>query len=105
MIQVTTTLPSQQAALELGRVLVEQRLAACAQVLGPITSTYRWHGSVTTDDEWLLLLKTREDLFSGVEQAIRAQHPYEVPEIVAVPVSHVAAEYASWLKAETTPRA
>jgi periplasmic divalent cation tolerance protein len=101
VIQISTTLPNEQAARDLGRQLVEQRLAACAQVLGPIHSTYWWQGAVTTDQEWLLVLKTAQT-FEAVAAAIRAQHPYALPEILATPVT-ATREYAEWVARCSNP--
>ena len=84
----------------LGRALVEQSLAACVQVGPVVTSIYRWKGSTEQSIERLILIKTRAELFERVEAAIRAVHPYEVPEIIAVPVSAGHAPYLAWI-AET----
>ena len=102
LLQVTTTLPSQEQAAALARALVEQRLAACGQVVGSMTSVYWWRGEVTSDQEWLVILKTTAECYAALEAAIRAQHPYEVPEILATPVSRASAAYADWVGAETT---
>jgi periplasmic divalent cation tolerance protein len=102
LLQVTTTLPSQEQAAALARALVEQRLAACGQVVGPITSVYWWRGEVTSDQEWMVILKSTADRYVALEAAIRAQHPYEVPEILATRVSQASAAYADWVGAETT---
>jgi periplasmic divalent cation tolerance protein len=80
---------------------VEQKLAACVQINGPIESTYRWKGKVETSTEWLCLIKTWEDLFGKVEAAIKKLHPYETPEIIAVPIVKGSKEYLTWLDAET----
>ena len=94
---VSTTLDSEQGARELGQILVESTLAACVQVVGPISSTYRWKGKVETAQEWLCLVKTRQDLYDRVEVAIGEKHPYEVPEIVALAISQGSKDYLSWL--------
>lgn len=96
-IQVLTTIDSQEAARGLAQRLVEAHLAACVQVLGPITSTYRWEGKIETAQEWLCIAKTRADRYADVEAAIRAAHRYQVPEILAVPVAAGHAAYLSWL--------
>ena len=100
-IQVFCALPSRHAAESMARQLVENRLAACVQVLGPISSTYRWEGAIETAEEWLCLIKSREDLYRALEAAIRASHPYEVPEIIAVPISAGNPDYLDWLGRET----
>jgi periplasmic divalent cation tolerance protein len=96
-IVVTTTVDSEEGARELGKRLVESYLAACVQVVGPISSTYRWKGRVETAQEWLCLVKTRQDLYDRVEAAIGEEHPYEVPEIVALAISQGSKDYLSWL--------
>ncbi len=98
--QVFTTLEKQEDAGRLAREIVEKRLAACAQVIGPITSTYWWEGHLEATEEWLCLLKTRKSLYNRLEEAIRSRHPYDVPEIVAVPVVAGNPDYLSWLNKE-----
>jgi periplasmic divalent cation tolerance protein len=101
-IQVVTTTALRDEAERIGRELVEARLAACVQIVGPITSVYRWQGKIETGEEWQCWAKTRGELFARVEEAIRRIHPYEVPEILAVPVVAGSAKYLAWLDAETT---
>ncbi len=101
-IQVVTTLSTREAAERIASRLVETNLAACAQVAGPISSTYRWKGAVETAQEWQCVAKTRFDLYAAVEKAIREIHPYELPEIVAVPIVAGLAEYLAWIGAETS---
>jgi len=100
VIQVVTTTSSREEAERIARALVEGRLAACVQVLGPITSTYRWEGAIETGQEWRCEAKTRAELFGEIEQAIRRLHSYQVPEILAVPVAAGSADYLGWLDAE-----
>ena len=99
-IQVITTTEHKDDAERIARALVEQRLAACVQVLGPITSTYRWKGQIETAQEWQCWIKSRRDLYDQLEQAIRRLHPYEVPEILAVPVLAGSAPYLAWMEEE-----
>lgn len=99
-IQVFCTMPSRSGAESMARQLVASRLAACVQVLGPLASTYRWQGTVENAEEWLCLIKSREDLYSRVESAILDGHPYEVPEIIAVPITAGNADYLNWLEQE-----
>ena len=101
IIQIVTTIDDRGAAEEIGRRLVEDRLVACCQVVGPIRSIYRWKGTVEETDEWYCVMKTTPDLYERAEAAIRAYHPYETPEIIAVPVERAWEEYARWVKAET----
>lgn len=96
-IQVVTTTERKEDAQKIAHVLVEARVAACVQVLGPITSTYRWQGTVETAEEWLCVIKSREDRYQELERAIREVHPYEVPEILAIPVVAGNASYLQWL--------
>jgi periplasmic divalent cation tolerance protein len=100
-IQVLTTAASRKDARRIAALLVRERLAACVQVLGPITSTYCWKGGIETTREWLCLAKTRKSLFTQVESAIRDVHPYEVPEILALPVVAGSLAYLDWLDRET----
>jgi periplasmic divalent cation tolerance protein len=101
---VLTNLPDRESAMKLARELVERRLAACVNVLGDISSVYRWQGRVATETEVPLLIKTRRSLYERVEAAISALHPYELPEIVAVPIGRGLAAYLEWVVAETTPQ-
>jgi len=98
---VLTNLPDRGQALALARGLVEQRLAACVNVLGEITSVYRWQGKIATESEVTVLIKTRGALYDQVEAAIRAAHPYELPEVIALPVARGLPQYLQWVAAET----
>jgi periplasmic divalent cation tolerance protein len=100
-VQVVTTTALREEAERIARELVEARLAACVQIVGPILSTYRWQGKIETGEEWQCWAKTRGELFARVEEAIRRIHPYEVPEIIAVPVVAGSAKYLAWVNAET----
>ncbi len=100
-LQVFVTFDDAAQAEALAQSLVGARLAGCVQVIGPIRSFYRWQGQVERAEEWLCLIKTRADLYPALEEAIRARHPYEVPEILAVPVSAGLEAYLAWLRAET----
>jgi len=98
---VFTTLPDRDTAGALGRSLVADRLAACVSVGAPMDSIYHWRGAIETSTEIPLAIKTRADLFAAVAAAIRARHPYELPEIVAVPISDGATDYLAWIDAGT----
>jgi periplasmic divalent cation tolerance protein len=100
---VLTNLPDRASAMKLAQALVDQRLAACVNVLGEAYSVYRWRGRVATEPEVPVLIKTRGALYREVEAAIVAAHPYELPEIVAVPVLRGLPEYLEWVVAETSP--
>jgi periplasmic divalent cation tolerance protein len=101
-IQVVTTTERREDAERIARALVEERLAACVQVTGPITSTYRWQGKIETAQEWQCWAKSRHSLYAKIEQAIRKLHPYEVPEILAMPIVAGSADYLAWLDQETS---
>jgi periplasmic divalent cation tolerance protein len=96
--QVTTTLPDQAAAERLAGVLVEERLAACAQVLGPVSSTYHWEGAVERATEWYCQLKTTAARLPALQARISELHPYDVPEIIALPILDGKAEYLRWIE-------
>jgi periplasmic divalent cation tolerance protein len=100
VLQVTTTLDDRAAAERLAQTLVEERLAACAQVSGPVTSTYRWKQDVTTATEWYCHLKTTKECFPALRERIIALHPAEVPEIIALSVFGGHAEYLQWVEDE-----
>lgn len=99
-LQITTTVSQRESAAALGKRIVDSRLAACAQLEGPIESTYRWKGNVETASEWRLCLKTREDCFDRIVEVIQESHEYEVPEIVAVELVGVSKSYADWLESQ-----
>jgi periplasmic divalent cation tolerance protein len=99
-IQVVTTTGRKEDAETIARALVEGRLAACVQVLGPITSTYRWKGKIETSQEWQCWAKSRRQLYQQIEGAIRRLHPYEVPEILAVEIFAGSRDYLTWLDEE-----
>lgn len=100
-ILVLTSMPDHAAALGLARTLVAGRLAACVSVGAPVESMYHWRGQIETAREVPVIVKTRALLYSRVEAAIVAAHPYELPEVVAVPVSHGSTPYLDWIVAET----
>ena len=99
-IQVMTTTETKEQAMAIARHLVEEKLAACVQICGPMESIYRWKGKIETAPEFLCLVKTREDLFPQVESAIKKLHSYETPEIIAVPIVRGSAEYLTWIDDE-----
>ncbi len=99
-IQLFTTTEKKEDAEIISREVVEKRLAACVQIMGPITSTYWWKEKVEKTEEWLCIMKTKRDLYEDLEQAILSIHPYEVPEIVAVPIVAGSQSYLEWLEQE-----
>jgi periplasmic divalent cation tolerance protein len=100
-VVVVTTVDTEKAAKELAASAIEARLAACAQVAGPITSVYRWEGAVWTDPEWRVEIKTATDRVAALTEHLTAQHAYDVPEIIATPIEGGSAEYLAWLIEET----
>lgn len=100
---VLTTLPDAETAQALATELVEAGLAACVNLLPACTSIYRWQGRTESASEVLLLIKTAAAGYDALEAAIRARHPYELPEIVAVPVVRGLPDYLRWLVEQSTP--
>jgi periplasmic divalent cation tolerance protein len=104
VIQVITTTEKRGDAEAIARLLIERRLAACVQIVGPVTSVYRWQGQVETAEEFQVIAKSRRELFAQIEGAISGAHPYDVPEILAVPVSEGSRAYLAWLDEEVARR-
>lgn len=98
---VLTNLPDQAAAQAMATMLVENRLAACVNILQSCQSVYRWKGAIETATETPLLIKTTEARYLALEAAIRKQHPYETPEIIAIPVTLGFPDYLDWVAVET----
>ena len=98
---VFTNLPDAESARALATTLVEQRVAACVSVLAPCQSIYRWEGKLEEAEEVTLLIKTSAARYAALEEAIRAYHPYELPEIVAVRVEKGLPAYLAWMAAAT----
>jgi periplasmic divalent cation tolerance protein len=100
-IEVHSTTDSREEADKICAAVVDARLAACAQVLGPMRSVYWWKGKVERADEFFLMMKTTEDKFADLARVIRANHSYEVPDIIAVSITDGLADYLGWVSAET----
>ena len=100
-ILILTQMPDRASAQSLARALVEARLAACVSIGAPVESLYHWRGQIETAQEVPVLIKTRTERYAAVEAAIVARHPYELPEILAVPVHHGLERYLEWVRAET----
>ncbi len=96
---VLTTCANAEQAQAIAHTLVEESLAACVNVVPNIQSVYLWQGSVQSDTEYLLVIKSSADKFAAIETRIKALHSYELPEIIAVPIIHGSAEYLAWLGA------
>jgi periplasmic divalent cation tolerance protein len=101
IIKIVITFGDRETAEKIGRSIVEKRLAACAQIGGPIKSIYRWKGKMEETEEWVCTLKTRKNLYGVVEAEIQALHPYEVPQIIAADIPHALPEYVKWVEEET----
>lgn len=99
-IVVMTTVDSSEAGEKLASALVEEKLAACVQILPAIESIYRWKGDVQKETEHLLLIKTTADRWEDLSAFIHSNHPYEVPELIAVDVLKIAPKYRDWLGAQ-----
>jgi periplasmic divalent cation tolerance protein len=104
-ILIITNLPDRAQALALAQKLVEARLAACVNVLADCTSVYLWQGKNETANEVPLFIKTLAEHYPAVEQLIKSQHPYELPEIIAVPISSGLPAYLKWIADETSATA
>jgi periplasmic divalent cation tolerance protein len=99
-IQVITTVENKGQAEQLASTIVGSRLAACAQVAGPITSTYWWNDKLETAEEWQIAFKTTQDAYAELETVLKEHHPYQVPEILAIPVLGGSVAYLKWITAE-----
>ena len=100
---VLTNLPDRAAAEKLADALIAKQVAACVNILAPCRSVYRWQGAVQHDEEHPVLIKTTRQRYAALEAAIRETHPYELPEIIAVPIERGLPAYLAWVAAETVP--
>jgi len=100
---VWTNLPDRAAAERLADLVIGQKLAACVNILAPCRSVYRWKGAVQHDEEHPMLIKTTAERYPALEQALRSGHPYELPEIIAVPIERGLPAYLDWVAGETRP--
>lgn len=98
LLLILSTLPDRETAITIAKSLVEQRLAACVNLLPRITSIYEWQGKLEESGEILLMIKTTKQNYPAVESALRAKHPYELPEILAVPVEQGLSGYLDWVE-------
>lgn len=98
LLEVHTALATEQDAISIGRTLVKERLAACAQVIPDITSIYSWEDKLQQEPEVLLLLKTTADAWPSLRDRLAELHPYDTPEIIAVDVTHAIYDYGSWVR-------
>ena len=98
---VLTNLPDRAAAERLAERVIDAQLAACVNILAPCRSVYRWQGVVQHEEEHPMLIKTTAERYPALEEALRAGHPYELPEIIAVPIEHGLPAYLEWVAGET----
>ena len=98
LLLVLCTVPDRGSAEHIAAALVEERLAACVNIIPGIASVYRWKGAIEKDEELLLLIKTSQGRYQSLEQRIRTLHPYELPEIIAVPIQTGQQDYLQWIK-------
>jgi periplasmic divalent cation tolerance protein len=101
---VWVTAPDAECASRIARALVEERLIACANLIPGVRSIYRWEGAVEEDDEVLLVLKTTEDRCDAVAARVKALHPYDLPEVIALPVAGGSEDYLDWVRTESSSR-
>jgi periplasmic divalent cation tolerance protein len=102
-LQVLTTVASEEEAGKIAELLVERKLAACVQVVGPVVSRYRWEGEVEEGREWQCLAKTTWAAYEAVEATIREVHSYEEPEIIAIPIVAGSPGYLAWIDENVSP--
>jgi len=100
-VVVFITCGSEEEASKIAHALVDERLAACANMISPIRSIYRWQGKICDEREWLLVVKTRETRFQDLEKRVKSLHSYQVPEIISLPILAGSSSYLSWLEEST----
>jgi len=99
---VFVTCGSEEEGLKIAHALIEEKLAACVNIVSPIRSIYRWEGKIWDEKEWLLIIKTQTARFEDVEKRVKSLHSYSLPEIVALPIINGSSSYLNWLKEMTT---
>ena len=100
-IVVLVTCGSEEEALKIANALVESRLAACANLVAPIRSIYRWEGKIWDEKEWLLIIKTEKHRFEELEKRVKSLHSYSVPEIISLPIVEGSSAYLNWIRENT----
>lgn len=100
-IQVHTTVAKKSDAEKIAKTLVDKKLAACVQIIGPITSVYKWKGKTEMAKEWICTAKTKANFYKKIEKAIKEIHTYELPEIIAIPIVNGSGKYLEWVGKET----
>ncbi|HOU16729.1 MAG TPA: divalent-cation tolerance protein CutA [Candidatus Marinimicrobia bacterium] len=101
-LQIITTTDTKEEAEKIAHILVEKGLAACVQVIGPVTSVYQWNGKIEISAEWICQIKTIKDLYNSVEKEILTHHKYELPEIIAIPILTGSKKYLDWMRMQVT---
>ncbi|MBR1908210.1 divalent-cation tolerance protein CutA [bacterium] len=101
-VVIYCTVPSKQDAKSIAKILLTQRLAACINIIDKVQSIFSWHDEICEEKELLLMIKTKSILFDRVKQAIKLTHPYNIPEIIALPIENADSEYLEWINTETT---
>ncbi|MBS0588952.1 divalent-cation tolerance protein CutA [Nitrosomonas sp.] len=100
-ILIISNFPDEKSAKQLAEALIHQHLAACVNVLSPCASVYRWQGEIESAEEIPVLIKTQRQHYDRVEQLIKMMHPYELPEVIMVPITGGLPAYLQWIAAET----
>lgn len=100
-VLIISNFPDEKSAIQLAEALVHQRLAACVNVLSPCASVYHWRGEIESAEEIPVLIKTQRQHYDRVEQLIKLMHPYELPEVIMVPITGGLPAYLQWIAAET----
>ena len=100
-IVVLVTCGSEEEALKIARALVEEKLAACANMISPLRSIYRWEGKTWDEKEWLLIIKTQQSTFEDLAKRVKTLHSYSVPEIIALPIVEGSPAYLTWIEENT----
>jgi periplasmic divalent cation tolerance protein len=100
LIEVSTAFEDKLHAEKLVGILLQERLIVCGQIVGPVISSYWWKGTINTSTEFVLLMKTTTAHYERLEKMIQSNHPYEVPEIIAVPITHISDDYRNWMEQE-----
>ena len=100
-IVVLVTCGTEDEAVEIAHALVEERLAACVNLISPVRSIYRWEGKIWDEKEWMLIIKTQKRRFEDLEKKVKSLHSYSVPEIIALPIIEGSASYLNWLEEMT----
>ncbi|MBO3833418.1 MAG: divalent-cation tolerance protein CutA [Candidatus Brockarchaeota archaeon] len=99
-IQVLTTTGKREDAVRIAKILLERKLAGCVQIIGPVSSSYWWKGKVEEAEEWLCIIKSKMDLYNELEETIKENHPYEIPEIIAIPIVSGNRGFLEWMNTE-----